>query len=51
LIRQRYQSKARAEELADRLGASRRTLFRNLDRIRRLLFECVNRRLEATDLP
>jgi RNA polymerase sigma-70 factor (ECF subfamily) len=47
LIRQRYQGKARAEELVRRSGASRRTLFRNLDRIRRLLFECINRKLAA----
>ena len=50
LIRQRYQGKARAEELARRSGASRRTLFRNLDRIRRRLFDCINRRL-ANELP
>jgi RNA polymerase sigma-70 factor (ECF subfamily) len=47
LIRQRYQGKARAEELAQRSGASRRTLFRNLDRIRRRLFDCISRRLAA----
>ena len=45
LIRQRYQGKARAAELASRSGASRRTLFRNLDRIRRRLFDCISRRL------
>jgi RNA polymerase sigma-70 factor (ECF subfamily) len=49
LIRQRYQGKMRAEELVKRLGTSRRTLFRNLDRIRRALFECVNRRLAASE--
>jgi RNA polymerase sigma-70 factor, ECF subfamily len=49
LIRQRYQGKAKTEELVRRFGTSRRTLFRNLDRIRRLLFDCVNRRLAATD--
>jgi RNA polymerase sigma-70 factor (ECF subfamily) len=45
LIRQRYQGKARAAELARQSGASRRTLFRNLDRIRRRLFDCISRRL------
>jgi RNA polymerase sigma-70 factor (ECF subfamily) len=50
LIRQRYQGNAGTEELARDLGASRRTLFRELDRIRRLLCECINRRLAATDL-
>jgi RNA polymerase sigma-70 factor (ECF subfamily) len=45
LIRQRYQGKARVEELVRHLGASRRTLFRKLDRIRRLLFDCISRRV------
>lgn len=47
LIRQRYQAGARAEQMVGQLGASRRTLFRKLDRIRRLLFECINRRVAA----
>jgi RNA polymerase sigma-70 factor (ECF subfamily) len=50
LIRQRYQEKTATQELARQLGASRRTLFRELDRIRRLLFDCINRRLAATDV-
>jgi RNA polymerase sigma-70 factor (ECF subfamily) len=50
LIRERYQEKDGTEELARRLGASRRTLFRELDRIRRLLCECINRRVAASDL-
>jgi RNA polymerase sigma-70 factor (ECF subfamily) len=49
LIRRRYQGKTRAEELVRQFGTSRRTLFRNLDRIRRLLFECVSRRLAASE--
>ena len=49
LIRCRYQEKLRTEELMQRFHTSRRTLFRNLDRIRRLLFECVSRRLAASD--
>jgi RNA polymerase sigma-70 factor (ECF subfamily) len=49
LIRQRYQEKLCTEDLMRRFGTSRRTLFRNLDRIRRLLFECVSRRLAASD--
>jgi RNA polymerase sigma-70 factor (ECF subfamily) len=48
LIRQRYQVKVSSARLAKQLGASRRTLFRNLDRIRRLLFECISRRVAAT---
>jgi RNA polymerase sigma-70 factor, ECF subfamily len=47
LIRLRYQGKARADELVRALGTSRRTLFRQLDRIRRRLFECVNRRVAS----
>jgi RNA polymerase sigma-70 factor (ECF subfamily) len=44
LLRQRYQGSATADELVGLLGGSRRTLFRNLDRIRRLLFDCISRR-------
>ena len=47
LVRRRYQDKATTEELVRQFGPSRRTLFRNLDRIRRLLFECINRRTAA----
>jgi RNA polymerase sigma-70 factor (ECF subfamily) len=47
LIRQRYAGKARAEELVQRLGTSRRTLFRRLDCIRRLLFACISKRVAA----
>ena len=48
LIRLRYQGKARADELVRALGTSRRTLFRQLDRIRRRLHDCVNRRVAVT---
>lgn len=51
LIRQRYQVQARTEELVRQCGASRRTLFRQLDRIRRLLFDCISRRVAATGSP
>ena len=44
LIRQRYQEKTPTEKLVRQSGASRRTLFRLLDRIRRMLFECISRR-------
>ena len=50
LIRQRYQCKAGTEELLRQCGASRRTLFRRLDRIRRLLFDCISRRVAAAGL-
>jgi RNA polymerase sigma-70 factor, ECF subfamily len=47
LIHQRYNIECPIDELVERLGTSRRTFFRNLDRIRRSLFECINRRLAA----
>jgi RNA polymerase sigma-70 factor (ECF subfamily) len=50
LIQQRYQQKARSEDLVQQLETSRRTLFRKLDRIRRALHECINRRVAATGL-
>jgi RNA polymerase sigma-70 factor (ECF subfamily) len=50
LIRQRYQGRVSAEELVRLSATSRRTLFRKLDRIRRLLYECINRRLTAAGL-
>jgi RNA polymerase sigma-70 factor, ECF subfamily len=45
LIEQRYRAKSRTEELVRTSGASRRTLFRNLDRIRRSLMDCISRRV------
>jgi RNA polymerase sigma-70 factor, ECF subfamily len=47
LIRLRYQGRAGADELIAALGTSRRTLFRQLDRIRRRLHECIARRVAA----
>jgi RNA polymerase sigma-70 factor, ECF subfamily len=47
LICKRYQEKTRADDLAQEAGESRRTLFRNLDRIRRLLHDCITRRVSA----
>jgi hypothetical protein len=47
LIRKRYEDKARANDLLDEAGVSRRTLFRTLDRIRRRLHDGINRRLAA----
>jgi RNA polymerase sigma-70 factor (ECF subfamily) len=51
LIGRRYRGKARADELVRQLGTSRRTLFRQLDRIRRWLFACISRRTAAAGLP
>jgi RNA polymerase sigma-70 factor, ECF subfamily len=50
LIRESYQEKTVVEERVRRFGTSRRTLFRNLDRIRRALFDCISRRVAATGL-
>jgi RNA polymerase sigma-70 factor (ECF subfamily) len=47
IIRHRYHDNCNAEDLAEQVGGSRRTLFRQLERIRRQLFECINRRLAA----
>jgi RNA polymerase sigma-70 factor, ECF subfamily len=49
LIQQRYRYKVHTEGLVRQFGPSRRTLFRRLERIRRLLSECINRRI-ATEL-
>ena len=51
LIRLRYQGKIPIEELVEQSGTSRRTLFRNLDRIRRLLFDCISNRIANGDVP
>ena len=45
LMKQRYRSQVKIEELVEQLGASRRTLFRNLERVRRLLFDCISSRM------
>ncbi|MBL9080414.1 MAG: sigma-70 family RNA polymerase sigma factor [Planctomycetales bacterium] len=46
LISHRYLSRTTIEQLVDIAGSSRRTLFRNLERIRRLLFDCISHRVE-----
>jgi RNA polymerase sigma-70 factor, ECF subfamily len=51
LIQQRYREKVKTEELVDQGGRSRRTLFRRLERIRRLLQDCINRRVAGMGLP
>lgn len=47
LIRQRYHLRVPIDELVRDLGWSRRSLFRQLDRVRRWLLDCISRRLEA----
>jgi RNA polymerase sigma-70 factor (ECF subfamily) len=51
LIRQRYVQRSGIGELVEQSGASRRTLFRNLDRIRRMLLDCISHRVAKADLP
>lgn len=51
LIQQRYQAKLSIEDLIVHFRTSRRTLFRNLDRIRRMLFDCINRQITKMDTP
>lgn len=43
LIQARYVDREPTERIAEAFSQSRRTLFRNLERVRRLLFECINR--------
>ena len=50
LLRRRYQEKTGSEELAKQLGTSRRTLFRRLELIHRLLHECISRRVASMGL-
>jgi RNA polymerase sigma-70 factor (ECF subfamily) len=47
LIHHRYALNCSVEVLLERFGTSRRTLFRNLERVRRTLFLCINRKLES----
>jgi RNA polymerase sigma-70 factor (ECF subfamily) len=49
LIRLRYQDRLPADEAARESGASRRTFFRNLERIRRVLLECIRRQVGPAD--
>ena len=51
LLQQRYQGAANVEELVERCGTSRRTLFRSLQRIRRLLYDCISQRVASTESP
>lgn len=50
LIRQRYQGRTPTATLVEQSGTSRRTLFRNLDRIRRILLECISRQLTTSEI-
>ena len=43
LIVARYLERLPTEQIATQFSMSRRTLFRNLERVRRLLFDCIDR--------
>lgn len=43
LIQARYVERTPTDEIASSFSQSRRTLFRNLERVRRLLFDCIDR--------
>lgn len=43
LIQARYVDRLPTEQIAAQFSLSRRTMFRNLERVRRLLFDCIDR--------
>lgn len=43
LIQARYVDRVPTDDIAKLVSQSRRTMFRNLERVRRLLFECIDR--------
>ena len=47
LVTYRYDQRRSTEEIMQELSLTRRTLFRSLERVRRLLHECVTRQLQA----
>jgi RNA polymerase sigma-70 factor (ECF subfamily) len=50
LVEQRYTHRTTVAQMAEVTGQKVSALYRSLDRVRRLLFECINRRLEVGDL-
>lgn len=50
LVTFRYDQGRPVEEIMSHLALSRRTLFRSLERVRRLLHECVSRQLQTEGL-
>lgn len=48
IVVHRYLAKTTAEQLSEIVGSSKRTLFRNLERIRRSLHDCICRQVEET---
>lgn len=46
LLQMRYAERAKVGDMASKLGRNSEAIYRMLSRIRHVLFECVNRRLE-----
>lgn len=51
LIEQRYAPGQTGRQLAQRLGRPENSVYLSIGRIRRTLFECIHRRLQAAQLP
>jgi RNA polymerase sigma-70 factor (ECF subfamily) len=49
-IRARYYDKTNLDELCEKLGLSRRTLFRELERIRKSLMDCIESKLAVEEI-
>ena len=49
LIEARYVDRTPTDEIATSFSQSRRTMFRNLERVRRLLFDCIDRSVVLGD--
>lgn len=49
LIRLRYQGDGDTDDLIQQSGMTRRTLFRNLQRIRRWLYDCISQSIAVSD--
>ncbi len=50
LVKDRYDGKQTVEKLAEHMGRAVQTLYNRLSRIRRQLFECVEKRLAETEV-
>ncbi len=51
LMRARYLDGISPDRMAEKLGASRRTLFRDLKRVRNLLMNCIDQKLAFDEFP
>ncbi len=50
LVEQRYAHRTTVHRMAAETGCNVATLYKTLERVRRRLFECINRRLGLGDL-